>query len=397
MNKALIVCKSWIKETYIMEFHQYCCKSEKHRHVYKIGLAMVIQPTSDRHRNLARQKFVHMGFAFVLSFCLVALLPLSLWASEPCNPPNLIPQPVCDMDSFHGAPPRQIPDGWTEFVLYGDPTFVNDPHSFFGTGTLRIWSSGGTFKAGIYTQVNVTPGAGYRASISWGAPNAPDHFGRQLGIDPTGGTDPNSPTVIWGPMHWGEGRILNYPPGEGPNIDIRARAVNGTVTVFFVTDHPSSTGDNLIYIDVIALYPDESAPAIEVPPTAVPTDTPIPQEVAAAFVQPPTATPIPPTPIPTETATPTETPTPTATATATSTPTPTDTPTITPTATWTPWPTAMAKQGGGFMDNPNLSQGASNVARGLQPIGLLLLSFVGFSGAGLCAGSLWWLRKKNSL
>lgn len=339
--------------------------------------------------------WVSRGIAFLASLFVTLSMPLSLWASEPCNPPNLIPQPVCDFDSFHGAPPRQIPDGWTEFVIYGDPTFLNDPHSYFGTGTLRIWSNGGTFKAGIYTQVNVTPGAGYRASIAWGAPNAPDHFGRQLGIDPTGGTDPNSPTVIWGPMHWGEGRILNYPPGEGPNIDVRARAINGTITVFFVTDHPSSTGDNLIYIDVIALYPDESAPAIEVPPTAVPTDTPVPQEVVAAFVA-PTATPIPPTP--TETATPTETPTPTATATATATPTPTHTPTATATATWTPWPTTVPKQSSGFMGGTaNLSQGAVNVAQDLQPIGLLLLSFVSFGGAGLCAGSLWWLRKKNSL
>ncbi len=337
----------------------------------------------------------------VLGICAVATLlgTLPLHASEPCEPPNLIPQPVCDMDSFHGSPPRQIPDGWTEFVLYGDPAFMNDPHSFFGTGTLRIWSNGGTFKAGIYTQVNVTPGAGYRASIAWGAPNAPDHFGRQLGIDPTGGTDPNSPTVIWGPMHWGEGRILNYPPGEGPNIDLRVRASSGTMTVFFVTDHPSSTGDNLIYIDVIALYPDESAPAIEIPPTATPlppTAVPAVEEVAAAAQIPPTATPLPPTatftPIPTET----PTATPTATSTPTATPTATPTPTSTPTATWTPWPTAEPTERSALpaVSYDDLTQSAITVARDLQPTGLLLLSVLSFGGAGLCAGSLWWLRKK---
>ena len=37
-----------------------------------------------------------------------------------------------------------------------------------------IRSIGGTFKVAIYTQASVTPGAGYRASISWGAPNAPE-------------------------------------------------------------------------------------------------------------------------------------------------------------------------------------------------------------------------------
>src|SRR5262249_25680576 len=158
----------------------------------------------------------------------------------------------------------------TEFVIYGDPNFYQADHSYFGGPNLTIASSGGTFKAGIYTQVQVTPGAGYRASIGWGAPNAPDPFGRQLGIDPTGGTDPNSPNVIWGPMHWGPGRMLNYPPPD-VNIDVRARAVNSTITVFFWTDHPSSTGDNLIFVDVISLFPDDSAPVVDIPPTNTPT------------------------------------------------------------------------------------------------------------------------------
>ena len=38
-------------------------------------------------------------------------------------------------------------------------------------------------------------------------------------------------------------------------------------------DHPNSSGDNLIFIDAIALYPDDSAPAVELPPTPAPTDT----------------------------------------------------------------------------------------------------------------------------
>ena len=69
------------------------------------------------------------------------------------------------------------------------------------SGTLRITSNNNSpLKAGIYTQVQVNPGAGYRASVAWAAPNFPtDAWGRQLGIDPTGGTDPNGRTVIWGP------------------------------------------------------------------------------------------------------------------------------------------------------------------------------------------------------
>lgn len=390
-----------VKRGVLRDRNRCCCQATAKQAVRGVILS----------RSLGRRWLVRCWASLLLcSFAFYLTSPL--YASEPCNPPNLIPQPVCDMDSFHGEPPRQIPDGWSEFVIYGEPSFMNDPHSYFGSGTLRIWSNGGTFKAGVYTQVGVNPGAGYRASIAWGAPNAPDTFGRQLGLDPTGGTDPNSPNVIWGPMHWGDGRMLNYRPGEGPNIDVLARAVTGTMTVFFVTDHPTSTGDNLIYVDVIALYPDENAPAAVAPVAKeVPTDTPTPEAiaqapvaaeaVAAAAVVPPTSAPPTATETPTPTATPTATPMPTATPTATETPTPTMTPSPTLTPTWTPWPTATASQAesGGtlrtLMDQPTALQSRFlNTAGLFYPTGLLFLSVLSFSGAGLCAGSLWWLRRR---
>ena len=237
----------------------------------------------------------------------------------------------------------------------------------------------------------MTPGNGYRASIAWGAPNDPGNFGRQLGIDPTGGTDPNGAGVVWGPIHFGDGRFLNYAPGEGPNIDVKARAAGDTVTVFFLVDHPRSSGDNLIYVDAIALYPDESAPGVVA--TATPTAAPVAQ---AAVVQPvvvaPTAAPLP-TATPTETPLPTETPTRTATATAT----PSPTPTITP--TWTPWPTVTADSGPADDAQGSSAGGATDelVAIG-QEIGrqsLLLIGLVGLGSAGLLGGALLWLRHGN--
>jgi hypothetical protein len=333
-----------------------------------------------------------------LVVCLLIASALPAYASQPCEPPNVIPQSVCDMDSFYGDRPRQGPVGWTIFVLAGEPDFYQDDHTFFGGPNLTIWSNGGTFKAGIYTQVPVMPGAGYRASISWGAPNAPDLFGRQLGIDPTGGTDPNAPTVIWGLMHWGEGRILNYPPPD-VNIDVKARAVGETMTVFFLTDHPSSSGDNLILVDAIALYPDESAPAaIAVAPTNTPesTATPVPVEeagpvadlaaaaqAAPVFVEAATET-------PTATPSPTMTPLPTETPTATPSPTPTATFTPLPTATWTPWPTATPENP---LDAEQLQARLRNNGRTVSG-GLLALGTLSFGGAGVFGGLLWWLRRR---
>ncbi len=266
----------------------------------------------------------YMFFIVSLMFISGLVLPNFVQAqSHPCDPPNIIPRDVCGFDTFYGSPPRQLPNGWTGFVLAGDLTFMQDVDTFWGAPALRMWSNGGVFKAGVFTQVRVTPGAGYRAAVFWAAPNAPETFGRQLGIDPTGGVDPTAPTVIWGPMHWGPGRILSHTPPEPVDIDVLARAEGDIITVFFLTDHNRSTGDNFIFVDAIALYPDERAPALvtptPIPPTATPTLTPTPV---------PTSTPSP-------TATATQTPTPTPTFTPTPSPTPTATATSTPSATWT--------------------------------------------------------------
>ncbi len=347
-------------------------------------------------------------------------------ASDPCQSPNILPAAVCDFDDWHGDAPRQVANGWNEYIRSGNPDFYRDEHSFFGGGTQTI-RSGDPFLAGIWTQVNVTPGAGYRGSVAWGAPNLPAEFGRQLGIDPTGGTDPGAPTVIWGPQHFGDGRMLNYAT-DGPNIDIRARAVGDRITLFFQVDRPTSSGDGLIFIDAIAIYPDESAPgAIDAPPatavpaepaTAVPPETPtLPPPVAAdvapvapapadalavagaAALAPPSAIVEPPPPIDTPTALPTATPLPTATLpptpTPTATPSPTPTLTATPSPTWTPWPTVAPPD---FIDAAGTALRAGDVdslrAVPSSTWTLAALSALAMAGALLFGGSLLWLRRK---
>ncbi len=335
------------------------------------------------------------GVGILATLLLAGIFARPATASDLCNPPNVIPQLTCDMDAFTGSPPRQLPVGWNAFVLSGDPSFIEDHHTYFGGSNLTI-TGGAPFKAGIYTQVAVTPGAGYRASVAWGAPNQPDLFSRQLGLDPTGGTDPNAPTVIWGPMHWGEGRMLNYPPPD-VNIDVKARALGATMTVFFLTDHPQSrAADDLILIDVIGLYPDDSAPAVDLPPTPEPTPEAAPAAevvavaAAAAPVEAVAAAPLPtdtPTAAPTDT--PTATPTTTPTATPTATPTPTHTATPLPTATWTPLPAATQAPA---LSVENAQTQAASLARGLDRRGLMVVSSVSFGWALVFGASWGWLR-----
>ncbi len=266
-----------------------------------------------------------------------------MWAGpqNPCREGNLLSN--CTFDDFAGSPPRQVPAGWTPFILSGDLEYRqvlgDECHSIDQPSCLIMRSNGLIFSAGLWRQVGgLQPGATYRAGIGWGAPAAPtDSFGRQLGIDPTGGTDPGSPNVVWGPKHFGDGRVLSYDTPYSPvdpSIDVSAVAQGDTITVFVLVDHTYTSGDNFIYLDMVGLRQDTSQPLVA-PPTATsvpPTATPVPPQPVVQAVEPvATATPA---------ASPTELPTQTPTATPTSTSTHTPTPTTTPTATPSPTPTA---------------------------------------------------------
>lgn len=333
--------------------------------------------------------------ALALAVVVALALPAAARAEgDPCSEGNLIPN--CGFDSFEGSPPRQVPSGWTPFVLSGDLAFVQDSDTMYAAPSLRMWSSGGTFTAGILTQVGgLQPGATYVAAIGWGGPNAPDTFGRRLGIDPTGGTDPQAPSVVWGPLHYGPGRHLNYPgpysPGN-PNLSVSAVAQAPTMTVFVWVEHPTSTGDNLIFIDNVGLRLDPSAPVATATPTLVPpTDTPEPQAVQQAAQ--PTATPTaPPTVTPTATMTETPSPTPTATSTPTATPTYTPSPTATPSPTTTPTASPTLRPRPTATPPSLLTQASRTTQR--QPTLLLLAGLVSLVGAAGLSGLLWinWRR-----
>jgi hypothetical protein len=278
--------------------------------------------------------------------------------------------------------------GWSSYILAGSASFTpvrgSESHSSFGSASLRV-DSPGSYVAGFYRQVGgVTPGVGYKASIGWAAPSNPtDTFGRQLGIDPTGGTDPNAPTVVWGPMHWGDGRCLNYPPPD-VNVDVSTYAKSSTITVFVKVDHNRSAPGSMIFLDAVSLVVDPALPpATPVPPTATPIPIPPTRPpVTAAPTVTPTATA---TPTPTATATPTQTPTATATPTPTITPTPTatDTPTVTPSSTLPPRPTATP---GAPVNKPAPDKPAAG--------GFLYGGLGALAGAGMLAGVLMVVRRR---
>jgi len=249
-------------------------------------------------------------------------------AQDPCEDPRNLTF-NCQFDSFTAAPGGEVPTGWWPFVVSGHPAF--DP----ATDTpkqpsLRVWSDGEGFVAGVYQEVRgVQVGATYEAFIGWAVfQSAGSEMGRAIGIDPTGGTDATSASVVWSTEVWEKKR-------SNPELRVRAVAQADKITVFVRANNPRSSGADQAFLDAVSLVRDESVP-LEAPAIAPePTDTPAPEATAT----PPEPAPEPtPTPTPADTVVepaPTDSPTPPAPPTAM--PAPTDTPV--PTATSAPGPT----------------------------------------------------------
>jgi len=288
-------------------------------------------------------------------------------------------------NGFYGWGPNdsQIPNGWEPFVVMDPaiPPQFRDSASFGGfterldgDHCLVIWSHWVPFDAGVYQRVPVTPGVAYLFQVEWapmqsynaeqGGMITQDGFMmRVIGLDPTGGTDPNSPNIVWSQELWKKKRVAK------DQLRVSAVAQSDTMTAFIRVKNPQPHGQDQIFVDVASLVVDPNQPVPPPPPTdtpAPPTDTRVP----------PTTTSIPPTdtPTPTETLTaaPTATSTSTATPTPTQTPTATYTPTATPTHTLTPTPTMWYNDPATVMAGTFLIGGGGVILTGSVLLGLIL-------------------------
>ena len=278
-----------------------------------------------------------------LAAMLLAMLAGELWprgvlAEDICaDPRNKTFN--CQFDSFGPAPGGSVPKGWWPFVISGAPAF-DQASDTPKPPSLRIWSDGGTFVAGIYQVVRgITPGATYEAFIGWAVfASSGDRMGRVIGIDPRGGTDPTASSIVWSPEVWEKKR-------SNPELRVRAVAEADSLTVFVRVDHPASYGADQAFLDAVTLVQDDSVPIA--PPasaTATETSTPVPEPTTVeptAVVETPTAA-LPATLSDDPIASPgTATPSVTATGTPTVTLTPTPSPSPTGTAAATPTVTAV--------------------------------------------------------
>ncbi len=117
-----------------------------------------------------------------------------------------------------GWHPRWLPDGAEEWIIMPEytastPDQVNPDRVRSGEKSLHYWSFWTRHESAVHQQVTAVPGVTYcfsawghawsdRISENWysATPDRPEDDGQlyqKVGIDPTGGTDWQSPTVIW--------------------------------------------------------------------------------------------------------------------------------------------------------------------------------------------------------
>jgi hypothetical protein len=325
------------------------------------------------------------------------VLSAGILAGEPCGQAGNLTY-NCNLDSFvargNGI---STPDGWLPWVTMGNPAFDADFHgSAPGAPAQRIWSDGGTWTAGLYQQVSVTPGKGYLARIQW-APSTCDGIERRIGIDPSGGVDPLSPQVVWG--------TSSSVRESMPDLHVSAYATGQTLTVFVWTHHGTSHGQDQVFLDGVVMIEDLSmAPRPTETPTAVPSPTRRPTRSVVGSQVRATDTRVPATATPTQTATlaPTATTTDTPTPTETSVPTPTCTlapvlPTDTPLPTRTPLPTVemVARGLSGSQEGPVAGSSLALEGEPQARRALLYIAGAALAGGILAAGALAWSLRRS--
>jgi hypothetical protein len=149
-----------------------------------------------------------------------------------------------------------VPVGWWGGVVQppGPEPWRNvHPTGFPHTAGLKIEGGrsfhmargGGTFTAYLYQQVSVAPGT----DVEGGAWAYMENNGgglMRVGIDPTGGTNPFTGTVIWSP--WSGTRY------QWTQLSVRARVESGVATLFLFATQDAPSNPNGVYWDQAFLY-----------------------------------------------------------------------------------------------------------------------------------------------
>lgn len=231
--------------------------------------------------NLNNMKLLKLIFSILLTFfALFLLLPFSALAT------NLLVNSGLN-DPYDNIPGRvwngqneQIASGWQPFYIASNThngssgatrlhwmssaqfgaTFGGIDYHIEGNRAQNIWSAY-KFDAGVYQQLSgITPGQAYGFDIAmvtyWRGPGYFDSDGimvKQVGIDPTGGTDPTSSNIVWSDPDAND-KAWVY-------MDVATTAQVTTITVFAKVQAPENNSVNHTDLDMVYFDAAHVAPA----------------------------------------------------------------------------------------------------------------------------------------
>jgi len=239
-----------------------------------------------------------------LALVVLALVPQHIQAA-PQLAGNSITNPGFEGTFVAQDGQTSVGQGWTAWWIprpagspdwsYNHPNFIAsapcgavcDHRIHSGGNAQRIFQYFGTYVAGLYQRINVTPGSDLRLTAfgqSWSSQteqpqnvsNGGTSMHLRIGIDPLGGTNPYDARVVWS----GEADALD----SWQQFSVYARAQGSQVTVFLYAAPDDARRKNEVYWDDVVLETlsgNLAATAQATYPTATP----------------PPAAPAPPTPI----------------------------------------------------------------------------------------------------
>ncbi len=240
--------------------------------------------------NMQWKRWTALG---LLALAVMALVPRQTQAA-PQMAGNLITNPGFEGSFVAQDNKTSVGQGWTAWWIprsagqpdwsYNHPDFIAstpcgavcDHRIHTGGNAQRIFQYFGSFVAGVYQQVSVTPGSDLSLTAfgqSWSSQteqpqnvsNGGTHMHLRVGIDPWGGTNPSDSRVVWS----AEADALD----SWQQFSVYARAQGSQVTVFLYAAPDDARRKNEVYWDDVALESlsgDLAATAQAFYPTATP-------------------------------------------------------------------------------------------------------------------------------
>jgi hypothetical protein len=162
----------------------------------------------------------------------------------------------------------KVAEGWDPWWVQGsgEPGILVRPEFCQWQGYQKVFSTFATHRGGLYQQVMCEPGDILTLTAHTYFTSEKAGIALVAGLDPYGGIDPLSDSVVWG--EWkGETSDPQQPAHEPFNLTVAVEAQGGTVTIFLRSENLWKGKDASAFWDYVVLEAErEGEPVPEPPP-----------------------------------------------------------------------------------------------------------------------------------